>query len=133
MHDTGSSLNSNIHTANDKRAATLYQQNTDDLKKKTLKVRSVCFGTDGSETRIKTNDVSQTVEQNFVISLAHLTSHRTNAVTHSYAGLFQRARRGSDGSIFVFLTVITINHLARITTNCVIRTENSFGTVNSII
>lgn len=47
----------------------------------------------GSETRMKTNDVSQTAEQNFVISLAHLTGHRTRVVTHSYAGLFQRAKR----------------------------------------
>lgn len=75
-------------------SAMLFQQNIHHLKKITLKVRSVCFGTDGSETRMKTNDVSQTVEQNFVISLAHLTGHRTNAVTHSYAGLFQGARRG---------------------------------------
>lgn len=96
-------------------------------------MRSVCFGTDGSKTRMKTNDVSQTIEQNFVILLAHLTGHCTNAVTHSYTGLFQRARRGNDGSIFVFLMVITINHPARITTNCVIRTENGGGIVNSII
>lgn len=84
---------------------------------------------------MKTNDVSQIAEQNFVISLAHLTGHRTRAVTRSYAGLFQRARSeagGNDDSIFVFPTVITINRPAGITTNCVIRTEHSGGTVNSI-
>lgn len=55
--------------------------------KKHLKVRSVCFGTDGSETRMKTNDVSETVEQNFVISLMHLTGRRTGAAAHSRGGL----------------------------------------------
>lgn len=82
---------------------------------------------------MKTNDVSQTAEQNFVISLAHLTGHRTRAVTHSYAGLFQRARRGRMTTLFLFSpTVITIKRPAGITTNGVIRTENSGGTVNSI-
>lgn len=59
-------------------------------KKKHLKVRSVCFGTDGSETRMKTNDVSETVEQNFVISLMHLTGHRRSAAARRCGGLCQK-------------------------------------------
>lgn len=80
------------------------------------------FELDDISRRMKTNDMSETVDQNFVILLIHLTAHLTNTHTYTHTDITAAELFGSEGwkkkgHCSHFLSVITITHSTRMTTN----------------
>lgn len=60
-------------------------------------VCSLCFGLDDTNRRMKTNDMSETVDRDVVILLIHLTAHLPHVHTHTHKDITAAELFGSEG------------------------------------